>query len=141
MKYPIGKKIGGAIYVHKNYEEQFPSDELEDAKSLLPSDFEYDVVKYTPKTKAFSFIISKDFDTKDEPSVNGGLSVKDGKVKKFGDYGWIYHHKWQFVGDDYKGFNINKSKERTNKWTALKDIDRSRIGQREYWEKEVESKL
>ena len=141
MKYPLGKHIGGAVYVHKNYEKQFPKDELKKAKSLLPKDFEYDVVKYIPKTKAFSFIISKDFDTRDEPSVNGGLSVKDGVVKKFGDNGWIYHHKWQFVGNDYKGFNISDSKKRSEQWMALKGINKSKIGQRKYWEREVESKL
>jgi len=141
MKFPIGKHIGGSVYAHKNYEKQFPQEELKGAKSKLPSGFKYDVVKYTPKTNVFSFIISNDFNTKDEPSVNGGINVKDDIAKKFGDNGWIYHHKWQFVGQDYKGFDINKSKERSKQWQALDGVDKKRIGQRKYWEKEVESKL
>ena len=140
--YKIGKVIGGEIYVHKQYEYQFPQDLLNKAKSFLPEDFHYNIVKYNPKTEVFSFIISNDFDEKDEPSVHGGITIKpDGTAKPFKDAGWIYHYKWQWVADDYKGFNVEKSKERSVKWNKAiegSDVSKSKIGQRKYWDDNVE---
>lgn len=137
--YPIGKVIGGAVYVHKQYESQFPQEDLVNAKAKMPKDFEYHIVKYNPKTKAFSFIKSSDFDTIDEPSVEGGVTVKADETppKVFGNAGWIYHHKWMWVGDDYKGFNVEESKQRSLDWTSLPNIDKARIGQRKFWNANV----
>lgn len=138
LGYKVGKVIGGEVYVHKQYENQFPQDKLEAAKSKLPKEFNYHVVKYNPKTNNFSFIISNDFDTNPEPSVNGGITVKeDGTAKPFKDAGWIYHHKHQFVDDDYKGFDTEKEKQRSLKWSSLPDIEKSKIGQRKYWDEKV----
>lgn len=130
-KFPVGKEIGGDVYAHRKYEKQFPS--IHQAKKRLPAGFKYHIVKFNTKTHMFSFIVSNDFDTADEPSVNGGISVGV-KVRRFKDAGWIYHHKWMFVADGYKGFNVEASKERSRKWTRLPNIDKSRIGQRKYWE-------
>jgi hypothetical protein len=140
--YKVGKDIHGEVYVQKQYENQFPKALLDKAKSVLPSNFKYDVVKFALKTGTFSFIISKDFDTNEEPSVNGGITVKqDGSSKTFSDHGWIYHHKWMFVGDDYKGFDVDGSKKRSLEWVKLPNIDKSRIGQWEYWNKNVLQRL
>lgn len=143
--YKIGKVMGDDVYSHKNYEDQFPQDELKQAKSHLPEDYKYHVVKYNPKTKVFSFIQSNDFDTKHEPSVHEVMTVKpDGTVKKQKDSGWIYHHKWQWVDDDYKGFDVERSKERSKEWTDIaneKGIPKSKIGQRKFWDAEVEPHL
>jgi hypothetical protein len=134
----IGKEIGGEVYLHKHYEHTFPQDLLNKAKSFLPEDFQYNIVKYNPKTGVFSFIISNDFDTNPEPSVNGGVTVKpDGTAKPFKDAGWIYHHKWQWVADDYKGFDVEKNKQRSLKWSGLDGVDKSRIGQRKHWDDNV----
>ena len=136
--YKIGKVIGGEVYVHKLYESQFPEDLLKKAKSFLPEDYEYNVVKYNPKTNVFSFIFSEDFDSNPEPSVNAVVTVKpDGIIKKQKDSGWIYHHKWQWVDDSYKGFDVEESKRRSLKWYSLEGIDKSRIGQRKYWDNNV----
>lgn len=136
----VGKKIGGRVYVHKSYEGQFPG--VEKAKAKLPKGFDYDVTVFEPETGRFSFIVSSDFDTADEPSVEGGYTVKvNEEPKKFSPAGWIYHHKWQFVGPDYKGFDVAASKARSKAWTSLPDVDKSRIGQRAYWAKNVEPRL
>lgn len=134
-KYPVGKEIGGDIYAHRQYEKQFPGVSV--AKRQLPKKFTYHVVKFNPKSGVFSFIVSSDFDSNHEPSMEGGLRVGPDGVKEFKGAGWIYHHKWMFVADDYKGFNVEESKGRSEKWTALKGIDKSRIGQRAYWETHV----
>lgn len=142
MGYKIGKVIGGEIYVHKNYENQFPDVPLHNAKNALPKNFKYDVVKFNPKSGVFSFIVSNDFDSNPEPSVNGGITVKpDGNAKPFKDAGWIYHHKWQWVDDDYKGFNVDKEKKRSLQWSSLEGVDKSRIGQRKHWDTHVVPRL
>ena len=42
-----------------------------------------------------------------------------------------------FVSESYKGFDINKAKERTELWNSIPDIKshKSRIGNKSYWEK------
>lgn len=138
----IGKEIGGEIYCHKQYESQFPSDLLNKAKSNLPTDYKYKVVKFNPKTETFSFIQSNDFDSNEEPSVNSYVTVKaDGTIKQGKDAGFIYHHKWEFVGDDYKNFDVEKSKKRSLKWSSLDSVDKSRIGQRKFWDANVIPRL
>ena len=136
----VGKSIGGGIYVHRNYEEDaVPNDILSSAKKELDG-FKYNIVKYVPKTGAVTFINSPDFDKADEPMVGDQLLVKqDGSkrlMKPSGDP-WIYHHKWLWVKDNYKGFNVEKAKSRSLAWMSLSDIDYSRIGKKSFWEKNV----
>jgi hypothetical protein len=138
-KFPAGKEIGGEVYAHKAYETQFPG--VAKAKAMLPGNFVYHVVKYNLTTREFSFIISSDFDTNHEPSVEGGIKVGAKGLKVFKNAGWIYHHKWLFVTDDYSGFDVEESKKRSEKWTALANVDKSRIGQRAYWETKVLPRL
>ena len=45
----------------------------------------------------------------------------------------IYHHKWLFVTDDYPGFDVEESKNRSRKWVSLPNIDYSRIGYKKFW--------
>jgi ADP-ribose pyrophosphatase YjhB (NUDIX family) len=139
----IGKRIQGAIYVHKNYANHIlPRDLLDKAKASLPKDHQYTVVKYTPKEGTFSFIHSPDFDTAMEPTI--GKSVKvfpDGRFSKRTPPKdpEIYHHKWTMVGDDYKGFNVEGSKQRSNHWQSdpqLTTPEAKRvIGRKSHWER------
>jgi hypothetical protein len=134
----IGKEMGSDIYLHKNYEHTLPHDEFMFAKGKLPPDYDYTGVKYNPKTRTFSFIKSKDFDVNPEPSVHGGITVKaDGTAKAFPNAGWIWHHKWMWVADDYKGFDVEENKKRSLKWSSLQGVDKSRIGQRKFWDEKV----
>ena len=48
----------------------------------------------------------------------------------------IYHHKWLFVKDDYKGFNVDESKQRSIDWKTKLGVDRvltSKIGRLSFW--------
>jgi len=136
----VGKAIGGGVYAHRDYETEIvPSDVLANAQQSLDG-FDYNIVKYVPKTGAVTFIQSPDFDTAPEPMVGPMLLVKpDGTKKAMSPSGdpWIYHHKWLFVRDDYPAFDVNESKQRSVKWMALPDIDYSRIGKKSFWEKFV----
>lgn len=138
-RYGVGKEIGGAIYVHRNYEDVF-GPPVGVAKQHLPRDFEYTIVKLTVASKMLSFIEVPNFDTAAEPSLGVVITVKqDGTVRATRPPAdpYIYHHKWLFVSDDYGGFNVAESKRRSLTWMRLPVTDKSRIGRKHYWETHV----
>jgi hypothetical protein len=42
-----------------------------------------------------------------------------------------------WVADDYTGFDVKESKLRSLEWTSLPNIDRTRIGQKKYWDANI----
>jgi hypothetical protein len=48
-KFGVGKEIGGAVYLHRKYEGKL-GNLLNAAKSTLPDDFDYQIVKYNYQT-------------------------------------------------------------------------------------------
>jgi len=48
---------------------------------------------------------------------------------------------WRFVADDYAGFDVAASKQRSLTWMALEGIDKTRIGRKSYWVKLVIPRL
>ncbi len=143
QKHGVGKEIGGAIYVHRQYEDVFASP-VKTAREFLPEGFEYQVVKYDSRSGNVSFVESPDFDTADEPIVGEIVTVKpDGVIRRRKQAAdpEIYHHKWLFVRNDYCGFDVDASRRRSELWTALTNVDRSRIGRKSYWEQHVLPRL
>lgn len=149
----IGKDIGGELYVHKDYESTLPDQEgLSTAKALLSPEHRgnYNVVRHNKKKGTFAFIHSPDFDTADEPISGESHLVKpDGSVKitKQKVDPQIWHHKHQWVGPDYTGFDIEKSKKRSAAWIPIADKYKaehpdeknpySKIGTASYWERNI----
>ena len=135
VTFGVGKEIGGAVYVHRLYENVLP-EQVRAAKALLPSDFLYTVVKFDLRYERTSFIHCPDFDSSDEPTVGASVTVeKDGSVQRRNPSRdpFIYHHKWLFVRDDYSGFDVQASQDRSRVWTQLAGVDVKRIGRRSYW--------
>lgn len=142
-QFGVGKEIGGNIYVHRQYEAAL-GDRVQAAKKFVPGDFEYTVVKLNGATQAVTFVASPDFDTADEPIVGRYILVRvDGSTqdRKQLDDPYIYHHKWLMVPDDYGGFNVEASKDRSRAWLGLEDVDKTRIGRKSYWESKVVPRL
>lgn len=139
----IGKAIGGSVYLHRDYVDYLPNDIQEIYKKVdIPN--EWNIIKYDKKSGNVSLILSPDFDDVPEPHVASGTVIKpDGTTKfiKGSTDPWIYHHKWLFVDDDYQGFDVDESKERSRVWMSLDDIDYSRIGKKSFWEREVLPRL
>ncbi len=134
-RFGVGKEIGGAVYVHRTAEDVLPRAALSRAKEHCPADFEYHVVKYDYRRGIVSFVRSSDFDQSPEPSVEQVVTVyPDGRtVRRCYRDPPIYHHKWLFVRDDYDGFDVAESRTRSERIMALKGVDHSRIGKRQYW--------
>jgi len=152
----IGKEIGGSTYVHKDYVEnhpRIPADELNKARETLQQkhpEHKYNIVRYgyTGADKgSFSFINSPDFDSSPEPISGDSVKVNtDGSTKltKQKSDPQIYHHKHEWVGPDYKGFDVEKSKRRSATYNPIIDKIketnpkiRSRMGTKSVWTSEV----
>ena len=139
------KKVGYAFYVHKsNLNELLNAVSEEERNHIvyvidiakLYLFLEFDIVKYDRKTSNVSLISCPTWDDVNEPIVgdsycfNSDLSYK---VIKGGTK--VYHNKWQFVSEDYKGFNIEKSKERTRQWNSIPNIKelKCKVGYKDFW--------
>lgn len=151
----IGKKVGTNLYIHSSMIYTLP-EEVRDYISELKALFfmekwgkDFNIVKYDVKTNDVSFIFSPDFDTSDEPLVDIVYNIKNKHLAKIIDYTTrdeakrqIYHHKWTMVGEDYEGFDVKNSKNRSDWWEnhpvvlERKKNDKtfkSRIGMYGYW--------
>ena len=141
-KYGVGKEIGGEIYFHKNYAEDImPSEVLSQAERLLEENhpgFEYNCLKYNPKTGVVAFQEAPDFDTAREPIVGDYVSVNTNTGEtKTGHSNYIWHHKWNWVKNDYNGFDVEESWEWSKKWlsTLTEVSDGNGIGR---WENQLD---
>ena len=142
-RYGVGKDIGGAVYLHRNYEDRL-GDVVVVAKDKLPDGFDYQIVKYNYRAKAISFIQCTDFDMTPEPTVGDIVTVNaSGNVRRRRQPRdpEIYHHKWLFVAEDYEGFDIEASRQRSLATMLLNGVDRKRIGRKSYWEEHVIPRL
>lgn len=142
-KQGVGKRIGGAVYVHRQYEKVL-GEGLVTAKASLPSGFDYTVIKHNELNGNWSFIHCPDFDKAEEPSTGKYAVIHpDGTIKlqpALADP-YIYHHKWMFVADDYQGFDVTKSQQRSVAWMSLDGVDKSLIGKASYWNNQVVPRL
>lgn len=144
-KYGVGKDIGGRIYIHRDYIHRMPNvASIKEAKHVLVQaapQFKWNALSTDMKTGNVTFMEAPDFDTADEPTVGRYITVAtDGKAKP-GVSKQIWHHKWLWVDDDYRGFDVNQSFERSRKWLALPDVPFNRIGKPEVWQQFIAGKL
>ena len=139
-KYGVGKQVGNTIYLHRSVEDKLPYEIIDDAKDKLPLNFDYDIIKYNEKNGNLTFISSPDWDTSNEPIVGDALLIRgDGTTRfmKQKSSPQIYHHKWLFVNDNYGGFDVLDSINRSRKWLSIPNINFNKIGYKEYWDNNI----
>lgn len=137
------KKVVYSIYVHKSnlkeLERLIGQDDLESILKIskyLPEHFSYDIIKFDTKNRKVSFINSDKWDEEREPIVGDSYStyLSNINLKLYRSRGQIYHHKWMFVSDDYKGFNIEESKKWSELWESkVAKNEKNKIGYRDKW--------
>lgn len=143
------KIIGNNIYLHVTAIEIGSEIHriVSKAFKLVPNVVNPIVLKINLKANEISFIECDNWDTAPEPFVGDSYKVNlnTNKVtfrKARKNNPQIYHHKWMFVNEDYTGFDIEESKERSRAWESLAiDIDKKRIGNYDYWKENVEKYL
>jgi hypothetical protein len=131
----VGKSIGGAVYIHRDYAPSWIWDLLPDPEN---DRHRVTIIKITSAN--ISFLDVPDFDISHEPQLLSRVTVnRDTGVASYAAYinGPIYHHKWLMVSDDYAGFDVAASVDRSRTWLALDGVDMTRIGNKVYWEKNV----
>lgn len=134
-EFGIGKEMVGSVYLHRDYEDRLGQCVVL-AKRHIVADFDYTVVKFNRKTRSVSFIESPDFDTSPEPIVGDLWTIAaDGSAKlrrRLADP-YIYHHKWLMVAEDYTGFDVAQSRDRSCCWMSIDGVDTTRIGRLRFW--------
>lgn len=117
---------GSQIYLHKNYAyDVVPQNVYDKALELLKQerpDFKFNTIMYlgTNKRQIVRFDEAPDFDTAREPIPGDmiAVNVTDGTVDT-GHSDQIWHHKWLWVKNDYKGFDVKKSWEWSKLWLSV----------------------
>jgi hypothetical protein len=120
----VGKQVGKQLYVHKNYAaEVVPNDILKKAIAILAKklpNFQYNCIMWDAARPIIRFDQAPDFDTAREPHV-GDFVVVDPRNPDFVSQGHsnsIWHHKWLWVMDDYRGFDVAQSKAWSDLWLS-----------------------
>ena len=146
-KFGVGKVIGGRIYLHRNYVDRLPRD-LQDryhaavaAMKVVAPEFDWRATAIDLKGEKVTLMEAPDFDTADEPRVGVYWTVAPNKPPKRGQTNQIWHHKWLWVDDDYRGFDVEQSFQRSAKWLAIPDIPFAKIGKPEFWQDFIAGKL
>lgn len=145
---PVGKKMGSKVWGHIHYIcDVIPAHYTKAVLMIaIEKGFDPQIVRYDSDKDEVCLIECHDFDTADEPAVGRSLLIPmtsgDVKITNPSSNPLIYHHKWMFVKDDYQGFDVKKSKQRSIWWKSRMGKDRrlsSRIGRLSFWQSWIES--
>lgn len=132
----VGKDIGGAIYVHRLYaEEVIPADLLAMYVSHLPNSFKYNTVVFNRREGTIRFDEALGFDVVREPWAGNYVKVTPLLTLVMGKTESIWHHKWLWVKEDYKGFDVQKSYEWSKKW--LDRLHEPASGSMKTWQQQL----
>ncbi|AAQ64439.1 hypothetical protein KVP40.0371 [Vibrio phage KVP40] len=135
-KWGVGKDIGGSLYVHVDYVPDEFKQMVADARtqvSIANPQFTPNIVRIDYKKGGVAFYDSVEFDTVQEPAAGMMITYKDGAVSKPRQVNQIWHHKWLWVGDDYRGFDTSQSYDRSAQWLDHDDIPFAKIGNKKTW--------
>ncbi|AGN30040.1 hypothetical protein VPFG_00035 [Vibrio phage nt-1] len=141
-KWGVGKDIGGSLYVHIDYVPDEFKQMVADARtqvSIANPQFTPNIVRIDYKKGGIAFYDSVEFDTVQEPAAGLMITYKDGVVSKPRQVNQIWHHKWLWVGDDYRGFNTTQSYDRSATWLDNDDIPFAKIGNKKTWKEWLSS--
>jgi len=145
--YPVGKVMGNQVYFHKNYIGDMPKnvqDLYKKALDDIPEGFEFNTLMYESAKKGkparIRFDEAPDFNTAREPTPGKLWSYWSDGNTRASESKNVWHHKWQWVGEDYKGFNIDTSYDWSRQWTQT--LNKSPKSTPEQWRLElIEHKL
>jgi hypothetical protein len=136
-KFGAGKYIGQQYYIHKNYINRILPQEIIDKAIAVIGSFDYNCNMYDTKKNILRFDSAPDFDTYREPAPLTFIAVnlQDWSIRE-GFTDSIWHHKWLWVDEDYKGFDINESYNWSKLW--LSHMEGTASGRRPLWWQQLE---
>ena len=124
-KFGVGKQVGSKVYMHINsHFNIIPGDVWEKAVKILTDDCVNPECFYTlcydlKKPHIIRFDICEGFLTEREPVVGFMVYVdtETGKIRTKRNK-QIYHHKWLWVPEGFKGFDVQESYEWSKHWLS-----------------------
>lgn len=122
----VGKYVGRRLYFHKNYLDYIcdkRSKQWADSLKKLYSSykdqcpFPFNCLRFDTEFNSLAFVECPNFDKEREPVV-GKMWVVSNYMDRptLHNYPSIYHHKWEWVMNDYTGFDVKESWEWSRKW-------------------------
>lgn len=138
-KFPIGKVIGGKVYLHVNYIDTLPYPEQAKKALAVSGLWKAKCLSYDPNKEVYMFSEAPNFNKHSEPAPEKSIRVEmDGDdvdmVGKPKMINQIWHHRWQWVDDNYVGFDVKEAYERSKIW-AVKISNPS--GSKRIWNKQL----
>jgi len=139
-----GKIVRNNLYIHKDYIDHWDIPDWLYITRALRMDGKdmpgMDILKYDMTLQHTSVISCFNFDGHAEPAIQ--MVWTDLRQLWYrNDTGPIYHHKWMMVGDDYQGFDVEESKERSKLILKIfhehPEIRKNKIGNQSYWYENV----
>lgn len=139
------KKVGFSMYAHKSNIDEIVSKisnvnkrNLIEAVRKMNEEIgkPFVVIKVNTENGNISLIDSETWDTINEPIVGDSYCfAADGTYKVIRGGTKVYHNRWQFVSDNYIGFDIEEAKKRTETWNKIPNIKKlkSKIGNVTFW--------
>lgn len=145
--YAIGQKKGSTVTYHKSAIEENGSQLAQKAVQAVGSNFDYDIVRESPKSNTVLLIKVDDFDRYTEPTIVAEYDIdfdKNGNIKKQQEnkyaVGMIIPDKSEYVSPSYTGFDVAAQKAHENKWKNALDkngehirYDSSKISNPDYF--------
>lgn len=122
-----GKRIGNDLYIYSKclpygYYEKYRKGLFEIGKKYGSEEIgKNHVIRFNTKNEDdISIMEVINFDTDREPIIGNSykINLSSGEIKftKEKNNPYIYHHKWMFVSDNYRGFDLFASKLWSIKW-------------------------
>jgi hypothetical protein len=135
----VGKRIGGRTYVHRRYaEDVIPAALLHRAEKVAGAYGRGWVCAKYADNGEVTLQHSPDFDTAHEPRVGLCVTISgDGYCvdHRTPTGPLVWHHKWLWVRDDYRGFDVSASIRRSLSWLPLVPAElKCRIGSLAVWQ-------
>jgi hypothetical protein len=136
-EFGCGKRMGDRTWIHRSAAWRLATHPR--WANIFEFGEDWNVVRIDRKTGAPTFFLSPDFDAASEPATGNAVTIDIERRRsdwKSPADPWIWHHKWQWVDDDYEGFDVAKSILWSIRWKAMVGISRhtsSRIGRRSVW--------
>lgn len=145
--YAVGQKKGSTVTYHKSAIEENGSQLAQKAVQAVGSNFDYDIVRESPKSNTVLLIKVDDFDRYTEPTIVAEYDIdfdKNGNIKKQQEnkyaVGMIIPDKSEYVSPSYTGFDVAAQKAHENKWKNALDkngehirYDSSKISNPDYF--------
>lgn len=145
--YVVGQKKGSTVTYHKSAIKENGSQLAQKAVQAVGSNFDYDIVRESPKSNTVLLIKVDDFDRYTEPTIVAEYDIdfdKNGNIKKQQEnkyaVGMIIPDKSEYVSPSYTGFDVAAQKAHENKWKNALDkngehirYDSSKISNPEYF--------